>query len=343
VTETPSWDLRPFEEWLFEEFVPSLRTGPDAGSYAARLGEDTTALYGSADVACILYTLGQLDCTPAVAQGWLATLGSFQESQSGFFVDDRGGLTTAHNTGFAVAAMQLLQPDLRNGVLPVAPLTFAGKIADPAEAERFAATLDWHGNCYEAGEILVGHAATFFNVADTVPQQWFAWLVDYIESTKFDTANGMVGLDKPPAGDMDQIGGTLHFDFMWSALGRTLPFPEARASALLGLQRPDGLWSELNPWWLTFDSVYMLGRTIAELETGLADRVRDAVARALSAVVPRALDPAHRHADFVVPWMGAHTATGAISMFACAQRVLGADRVLTRRPLQLVLDRRPYI
>ena len=35
--------------------------------------------------------------------------------------------------------------------------------------------------------------------------------------------------------------------------------------------------------------------------------------------------------------------TGAISLFACAQQILGPELVITERPLELVLDRRPYI
>jgi hypothetical protein len=71
--------------------------------------------------------------------------------------------------------------------------------------------------------------------------------VDYVERTKMDTMNGMVGIDKPSGGDTDQIGGTLHFDFFWAALGRQLPFAAARTEALLGLQLPSGLWDPDTP------------------------------------------------------------------------------------------------
>ncbi len=340
MNHTKHWDLRSFEAWIVDEFIPGLWVGPGPGDFARRPKDPATALYGAADAACILYSLDRLDSDAAL---WLATLGAFQDEPSGFFVDRSGQLSTAHNTGFATAAMKLLEPDLRNGELPRWPLRFGELVAHPGDAERYAATLDWRSNCYEAGENLIGHAATFFNVADVVPLAWFDWLVEYVEHGKLDPASGMVGVDKPPQGDLDQVGGTFHFDFMWASLGRRLPNPEARASALLGLQQPGGLWASDNPWWLTFDAIYMLGRTLPELSPQRSDEVLSAISRAVTVVAARAGDSDRRTDDFVEPWIGAHILTGAVSLFAYAQQVLGIERVITSRPLRLVLDRRPYI
>lgn len=337
------WDIRPFEAWIADDFLPSLWVGPGPANYGPRPSDHATALYGAGDVACILYTLDRLDDSATKASAWLDVLSQFQDTRSGFFVDPDGMLSTAHNTAFAVAAMKLFEPDLHDGVMPRAPILFGQLISDPASAERYAAALDWRNNCYEAGENLIGHASTFFNVADVVPPTWFDWLVAYVEDTKLDPANGMVGIDKPASGDTDQIGGTLHFDFFWAALERGLPFARARAAALCGLQLESGLWDPNNPWWLTFDAVYMLARALPELTDEQAAEVRHAIARAVAALAARATDADQRAGDFVQPWIGAHMLTGALSLFACAQQALGFERVITTRPLRLVLDRRPYI
>jgi hypothetical protein len=343
VTPDQAWDVRPFLAWISDEYLPSLRAGPGPGEYARRPGDDDAALYGSADVACILYSLDRLDPSPEESAAWLEVLSGFQDAESGFFVDRSAMLSTAHNTGFAVGAMNLLHRELRNGELPKAPLRFAGLVREPADAVRFAASLNWRTDCYEAGENLIGHAASFFNVSHSMPREWFEWLVDYVERTKMDQANGMVGVDKPAGGDLDQIGGTLHFDFFWAALGRQLPFAPARTRALLGLQLPSGLWDPTNPWWLSFDAVYMLRRALPDLPDDQAGSVRAAVARATAALTERSSDPDLRKSDFVDPWIGAHMLTGAVSFFAYAQQVLGESRVITERPLRSVLDRRPYI
>jgi hypothetical protein len=343
VNAADSWDIRPFEAWIVDEFLPSLWVGPGPADYARRPGDPDTALYGTADVACILYSLGRFDEAAGTADAWLGVLSEFQNEASGFFVDRGGMLSTAHNTGFAIGAMNLFQPDLHNGELPRWPLRFGQLVEQRADAERYVATLDWRNNCYEAGEDLVGHASSFFNVEDVVKPAWFDWLVNDIQDTLLDHANGMVGVGKPAEGDLDQIGGTFHFDFFWGALDLRLPFAQARAKSLLGLQQSNGLWDPNNPWWLTFDAIYMLGRTLPDLAVDEVQQVLAAIARSVSTVAERAANARQRTSDFVQPWIGAHMLTGALSLFAYAQQVLGENRVKTSRPLKLVLDRRPYI
>ncbi|MCK2218500.1 hypothetical protein MF672_032590 [Actinomadura sp. ATCC 31491] len=335
------WDLRPFTTWIAEEFLPAAKAGPGVADYGQSPGAGRPALYGTADAACILYTLDRLDTGPA--RVWLQALARYQDHRSGYFVDDTPILPTAHNTGFAVAAMQLFEPHLHDGVTPLGRLSFAEPMRDTAWTGRFFDTLDWRSRCYEAGEIVTGLASALFNVGGVVEPQWFDWLVGYVESSKWDAATGLAGVGKPAHGDLDQIGGTFHFDFLWAALGRALPHAEARARTLLGLQRSDGLWDEHNPWWLTFDSVYMLGRTLPHLPADQAGRVRDAIAGAVTALAGRALDSGRRKQDFTDHWQGVHMLTGALSAFAYAQQVFGTETLRTDRPLRLVLDRRPYI
>ncbi|SDQ22222.1 hypothetical protein [Actinopolyspora saharensis] len=338
-----SWDLRPFVSWINEVFLPEAKAGPGIAEYGQSPRSTRPGLYGTADAACILYTVDRLD-ELRPAEVWLREIGRYQDCRSGYFVDDTPVLATAHNTGFAVGALQLFCPELHNGVLPKHRLSFAEAMRDTSWCERFFDTLDWRSRCYEAGEIVTGLASTVYNVSGLVERHWFQWLVDYVENGRLDPATGMVGIGKPSTGDLDQIGGTFHFDFLWAALDRTLGHPQERAEALLGLQRSDGLWDEHNPWWLTFDAVYMLGRALPHLDDDLAERTRRAVGRAVDVLVARALDSGQRERDFVDSWMGTHTLTGAVSAFAHVQRHLfGTERVRTERPLRPVLDRRPYI
>ncbi len=338
-----TWDLRPFSAWIHDEYLPSAKIGAGPADYGLRPGGHRRALYGAADAACILYTLDALATDEPAAREWLDVLGTYQDPTSGFFVAETASLAKAHNTGFAVGAMNLFEPNLINDELPKHALAFARLIEDPTEAERYSDSLDWRGDCYAAGERLIGLASTFANVSGVVAPEWFDWLVGYIEKRKFDPATGMVGVDKPPQGDKDQIGGTFHFDFFWASRDRELPHPQARASALLDLQQSSGLWDPHNPWWLSLDAVYMLGRTMPSLPADAAKAARSAIVLTANALADRAADPAQRVTDFGDAWMGVHMLTGAISFFAYLQQILGHDAVITERPLRLVLDRRPYI
>lgn len=340
---TRQWDLRPFISWVHDTFLPKAKIGSGGVRYALRPGLLQADLYGTADAACILYTLDPLGTNQPAAKEWLDELSRYQHAASGYFVANTASLAVAHNTGFAVAAMKLFDRELANGVRPAHKLEFASLIEKTTDAQLFVDSLDWRSNCYEAGEIVTGLASTFVNVANVVPPSWLTWLFEHCEQTKLDPRNGMMGVDKPAAGDLDQIGGTFHFDFLWASKGRTLPRSSERAGALLKLQLANGLWDEHNPWWLTFDAVYMLGRALPELSSDLKKKVTDAVERAVDVLAKRALDDTARKGDFVTAWMGTHMLTGAVSFFACAQKLLGQQAVVTEKPLRLVLDRRPYI
>lgn len=87
---------------------------------------------------------------------------------------------------------------------------------------------------------------------------------------------------------------------------------------------------------LTLDAVYLLSRDQQQVAHRAAG-VRRSVDRALAAAWQRLCDEQTREA------MAPHTLTAAVSLFAEAQQFLGVEAVRTERPLQLVLDRRPFI
>ena len=165
--------------------------------------------------------------------------------------------------------------------------------------------------------------------------------MDYFDS-RFDPSNGMLGQDKPPEGDTDQIGGTFHFAFFWEYFKRQMPFPDKRVDAILGLQGRTNIWAADNPWWMPFDSIYMLSR-VASYSDYRKEDIRNSVQRAVEVCYEHAMNQTCRETDFYYPELGVHTLTGAISLFAAAQQFLGPHEVITQKPLRLVLDRRPYI
>lgn len=335
-----SYDLTEFVRWITEVYEPLVRVGTAAGDYARRVGDNTRELYGIADMACILYTIDELHPTESERQEWLEGLQSFQDPGSGYLIALTASLSKVHNTAFAIGAMNLFEENLSNGKRPEHRLRFARNFDAAESMERYVGSLNWETNVYESGENSIGLASAFANVTDTVGPEWFAWLMNYFD-TRFDPNNGMLGQDKPSGGDTDQIGGTFHFAFFWEYFGRQMPFSDQRVDAILGLQGPTEIWAGDNPWWMPFDSIYMLSR-VASYSDYRKEDIRNSVQRAVEVCYERAMDQACRETDFYYPELGVHTLTGAISLFAVAQQFLG-DEIISPKPLRLVLDRRPYI
>lgn len=330
-----SWDLRPFVAWIVGEYEPSVRVDARAGAYASRPGGDQPELYGIADLACVLHTLGRLHPTDAQRREWADAFAAFQDAGTGNYVE-RGPASHVelHATAYAIAAMQLL--DLE----PRYPLAFLDPHRPPASVAGFVDGLDWRSWVYLESHRGAGLGSVMAIAGAVDPSPWFDAYFRALES-HLDPVNGMFGDDKPPEGDLDQIGGTFHYAFLYEWAHRRLPYASARIDSVLALQRDGGLWDEANPLWLTLDGAYLLTRGMRHSAYRRVE-VEAAVAGAVETAASVALDPAARAEVFGGP-MGTHALVAVLSLLAEAQDFLGAEVVVTGRPLGLVLDRRPFV
>ncbi len=325
------FDLREFVRWVRRELEPSVRLPGGAGSYARTPGARETELYGVADMACILYTIGALRPTERERKEWASSFQAFQRPSDGWLVERDPSHDPLHNTAFALAAMQLL--DLR----PRLPVRMGPEYRDPA---RFLGALNWHTGMYPESHKGAGAAAIFAPMPELGTTDWFAAYFAWCDRI-FDPRNGLMGRGKPPRGDFDQIGGTFHYSFLYAHFNRHLPYPEQRIDTVLGLQQPDGYWHPENHLWLTLDALYLMTRTLRYCPHRFDD-VRRCVRRVLS-VLRRDVYSQEGRRKIFVGRLAVHSVTAALSIAADAQQFLGAAEVVTEEPLKLVLDRRPFI
>jgi hypothetical protein len=327
----PVFDLREFVHWITTEFEPSVRLPGGAGQYARAPGETTPELYGVSDMACILHTLGLLHPTDRERTEWAAAFQRFQIPDTGWLVEKSPTHDPLHNTAFALAAMQLLD------LAPAQPVRMDAAFADP---RAFLATLNWRTAVYLDSHKGAGVGAIHALVPALASPAWFDAYFAACDSY-FDPHNGMMGRDKPPGGDADQVGGTFHYGFLYEHFNRHMPFPEARIDAVLRTQLPDGYWRADNHLWLTLDAIYLLTRSLRYCSHRL-DEVRACIRRLMGILMRDLYSPAGRQTA-LSPKLPVHSVTAAISIAAEVQKFLGAQEVITDRPLRLVLDRRPFI
>ena len=328
------YDLRPFVDWILNEFEPSARVDNTPGNYAIEPGGTSMHLYGTSDMACVLYTIGALHPKEEERSHWARWFQSLQDPQSGYLLSTPPEHGKLHNTAFALGAMKLLE------IRPLHPLRFAAEMASRSKLEAWLDAMDWREGVYGCSHDGAGLASAFALAPGTVPTEWFGWYFDHLD-TYFDANNGMLGRDKPPEGDTDQIGGTFHYAFLYEYFHRRMPCPEARVDAILGLQLDNGEWHPGNPWWMTLDALYLLTRGVRHCHHR-PDDARAAVRRTVATCCERVNDSAARQKYFG-RYMGVHTFTAAVSILAEAQEFLGSQEVITNEPLRLVLDKRPFI
>jgi hypothetical protein len=327
----PTFDLREFVNWIVTEFEPSARLPGGAGRYARKPGQTVQELYGTSDMACILYSLGRLHPTEPERKEWAAAFQVFQRPDTGWLVEKSRTHDPLHNTAFALAAMQLLD------LTPQHPVKMSSEFSDP---RAFLGTLNWRTAVYTESHKGAGVGAIFALVPALNDPMWFKAYFETCDSY-FDPANGMMGRDKAPGGDSDQVGGTFHYSFLYEHFNRHMPYPEARIDAVLRTQQPDGYWRADNHLWLTLDAIYLMTRSL-RYTTHRFDDVRTCVRRLMETLMRDVYSPEGRKTALAAN-LPVHSVTAAINIAAEVQRFLGAQEVITEQPLRLVLDRRPFI
>ncbi len=198
--QSPVFDLREFIHWITAEFEPSVRLPGGAGRYARAPGETAPELYGVADMACILHTLGELRPSEQERTEWAAAFQLFQNPDTGWLIEKSPTHAPLHNTAFALAAMELLD------LAPQHPVRMGPEYAD---GRGFLNTLNWRTAVYSESHKGAGIGSIYVLVPSLGTAGWFAEYFAACDSL-FDPHNGLMGVDKPPGGDADQIGGTFH-------------------------------------------------------------------------------------------------------------------------------------
>jgi hypothetical protein len=326
-----NYDFREFEKWVLDVFEPEMRLGP--GRYARSKGEDVSELYGVSDMACTLYTLNRLHPDEKEHAGWREAFHEFQQADTGFIVEKEVSHNDWHNTAFALGAMHLL------GIHPRLPLKFMQDYQTREQVVAFMEKIDWVKNSYGGSHVGAGLGSIAALAPDTVNREWFEMYFDYCDSM-FDPNNGMMGREKPPEGDMDQVGGTFHYHFIYEHFHREMPHPDARVDSVLGLNVKDGIWTDPSGWWITLDGLYLLTRT-ARRTLYRIDEIREATKSIVAYWHEAVHDAAFREKAY--SHFGVHNMCATTSLLAETQQVLGCDAVITDRPWQQILDRRPFI
>lgn len=341
--------------------VKTAHIGP--GQYARWLGAEcgkrggiegeggSVNPYGCADAANILYTLGHFPRTSDKneAQERDAAVHVLQEMQdvaSGLFCEVTHH--AYHVTAHCVAALELF--DAR----PCHRLKALEFLDEPNALETFLDSLDWVETPWQASHQGAGIFAARVITNEASPEwqeRYFAWLWrETDQMTGFwgrgaasNTAEVEKTKKKKPAPLFHVLAGSFHYLFNHEHVRRPLRFPAAMIDSCLAIyaknQHPT-LGSEVG--FAEIDWVYCLtratrqsGHRFIETQTILhefAERYCDFLLRLVRDA--KAQDKG--------PFEDLHTLFGMLCSLAELQTALPGT-IQTKRPLHLVLDRRPFI
>jgi hypothetical protein len=325
-------------EWIQAVALEQLRCGPHATDRSRRVGGDLD-LYGLCDAVVVMATAGRLPPYPQERAGWVHAVQSFQDPASGWFVEHSEPTHVEwHATAYAVAALQLLDARPRHAI------GAALQLVEPSALRRRLGELDWGDWVYLESHTGAGIGTVFTILEDllTSPEDRARWFDSYFDvlDAHLDPRSGLHGDRKPRTGDLDQLGGTFHYAFLYEHHRRPLPFALERAASVERLQQPSGLWDPANPWWLTLDGTYLL-RTAADEAPEATERARHGISRAVSTVLDRWRPEARDRLIRTSP-MASHDLAALVTLLAEAGAALGWTWQGGRRLIS-VLSHRPFI
>lgn len=279
--------------FLIAHHIGSRENAYFAGDFSLYRHIDRPNLYGMIDAVYILYTLGKLtEKTNSSSRAkWAENILACQDELGWFSRLNLRGHPREHATAYAIGALRLLEvePDEHyvDRVKPIVPLLPI--LTNYRYFLRWISALDfrwspesilrknlgWH-YIWRGSHVGGGVAAIIGMLYPILEhwwpgqvdvEQWFGWYFEWLDAH----ANPQTGYwqralwnlvyRKPTLVDM---GGAVHFFWVYEALKRPFPYPEAVIRSTLSLQRPDGLYKD-RPFCIDFDGNFCLVRAYLQL------------------------------------------------------------------------------
>jgi hypothetical protein len=285
------------------------QVGPISGDFSLYRDAPSYDLYGTVDGAYVLHTTNRLTnrTDRASRQEWASRILACQAEDGWFSRRNLRGHPREHATAYAIGALRLLEvePD-EHYVDMIKPLTSLLPILTDHDAFRrwierlgfrfsvsslLQKNLGWH--CVWGGSHLGGGVAAAVGMARSLldrwwpgqvdVDEWFTWYFDWLDVR----ANSNTGywqrafwnlVYRKPT--MIDLGGAVHFFWVYESLDRPFPYPEETIQSTLQLQRPDGLYAD-HPFCIDLDADFCLIRSYLQLSEERQETYRESVYRSV--------------------------------------------------------------
>lgn len=322
----------------------------DEGKYSRWLWQDESGKrelglnpYGCADAANILYMIGDFPSEAEERMHWIKTLQSFQNPETGLF--EEATHHSFHTTAHCIGALELFEAK------PLHSLKAMEPYLEKNALETFLSSLRWAEDPWIASHQGAGiyAAMVLTGEADSEWEEWyFKWLSEEMDPISGFWRKGMVhpilkgdsftGVRTTPS-VFPHLAASFHYLFNHEYAHWPIPFPESMIDSCLSIYEKQE-WSTLGRS-ITFaeiDWIYCLNRAVRQSGYRFKES-RVAIYSFAESYIDyiNSLD-FQKHDGF----NDMHTLFGCICALAELQNALPGE-IHSRRPLKLVLDRRPFI
>ena len=302
------------------------------GSYGRYIGDTEPNPYGCADAANILYSIGNFPQDPAERAEWIKTLRAMQDTETGLFSEPTHH--TIHTTAHCMAALELFDAMPAHRAYALEQYVCKENLVNFLDALQWIEA-PWTSSHQGAGLYVALNLGGSPGIQE-FNKNYFNWM--------WENADPDTGLWRKAGQNgvrpiWEHMAGSFHYLFNHEHAHMPLRYPEKVIDACLAMyDKHDFQGFGKQASFIEIDWVYCLTR--AQQQT--SHRWED-----VTAYLEKF---AHEYADF---WMNAdydtdksindlHLLFGGVCCIAELQRAL-RGKIITDKPLKLVLDRRPFI
>ena len=281
------------------------------GSFSLYREARQADLYGMIDAVYILYAMGKLSVMTdrEARRYWADQILGCQDAEGWFTRRNLRGHSREHATAYAVGALKLLaiepDEDYLDRLVPIRSLLpllvdreeFLNWIRhlqfDGTLRDILRKNVGWHhiwrgshiGGGIPAIFEMTRHMFTSWWSEDIDDGRWFGWYFEWLD----DHASAETGFwqrafwnkvyRRPTIIDM---GGAVHFFWIYEAFGRDFPFPEGVIRSTISLQKRNGLYRD-HPYCIDLDGNFCVIRSYLQLDGETKERFSDDVHRSAEA------------------------------------------------------------
>lgn len=329
------YDLRPFIKEV-RKIVDRHYLG-ETGKYSRWITQDGNnsrnlgcVPYGCANAANILYTINDFPGDSAERAAFIKVLQEFQNKESGIFEDSDNVAT--HSTAFLSGALALFDAK------PLYKATGLSEYATKEGIFKLLDSIDWKRNPWGGSHLGSGIYASMI-LTGTVSDEWEDYYFEWLDCN-VDPETGLWKRDAlEDTTRFDYLAGTFHYVFNYEYAKRKLPYPKELLETCIKAYQmgvcPDFASSV---GWIDIDYTYLLA--VTQRRTGIKYEETQKILKEIAdAFIPQllAMDP-----------LVSEELNDLHNLFAivCALSVLQnalPGYIRTSKPLQLVLEKRPFL
>lgn len=305
------------EHFLCQHYIEDTHTSPMTGKFSLYQESTSPDLYGMIDAVYVLHTVGLLpERTNCLSRrAWAKYILDCQDEKGWFSKRNLRGHPREHATAYAVGALRLLE--IESGeqyVARVNPIEALKPILiDRDTFLHWIKWLDFRKNPWDIlnkklgwhyiwrGSHVGGGVPAIVGMTRNLIEQWwpgqvdlnlwFTWYFEWLDahvSAKtgyWQRAFWNLFHRRPTLIDM---GGAVHFYWIYETMERPFPYPEAVIKSTLKLQKDGGLYKD-HPFCIDLDGNFCLIRSYLQLseerKSVYRDRVYDSVERNFEAII----------------------------------------------------------